>query len=179
MPNKVWNGYSHIVYMRIIFYPHIVYLIPLYPLSVRPSGKITFGPERPLPSAGSRKKPPVRGLNFLVNDISYKFITFKKPSRKKTSTKEMLQAVESSDSLCLSTSPLFPLPGISSLLSTMATLYSYSYFRFCSYPCSCSEDSGPWDRPSSCGDSFMTGLIGCRTDTRTATARICPRKATN
>ena len=42
------------------------HLNPLNPLSVRPAGKITFGPEGPQPFAGARKNPPVGGLNFLV-----------------------------------------------------------------------------------------------------------------
>ena len=47
------------------------YLTPLNPLSVRPSGKVTFGPKGPKPSAGARKKPPVGGLNFLVDNNSF------------------------------------------------------------------------------------------------------------
>ena len=54
---------------------HLAHLTPLNALSVgpsvrlsvRPSGKVTFGPKGPWPSAGARKKPPVGGLNFLVS----------------------------------------------------------------------------------------------------------------
>ena len=62
----------------------ISYLTPLHLLSVwslvRPSGKITFGPNGPFllsrrlqPFAGARKKPPVERLNFLVKNYIWKW----------------------------------------------------------------------------------------------------------
>ena len=70
--NQIFKNYSQ------------CHLTPLNPLSVRssvrPSGKVTFGPEGPQPSGGARKKPPVGGLNFLATNnfisLYYKLANF-------------------------------------------------------------------------------------------------------